>query len=738
MSNTSVHLDAVNRLAAQADAVGRLAQDSGGFAAVVAAFESRDPNAFRWVLERLDLVPYCELICEWVRIKLCALRCAEICVPIREETEAPSLQQFAQAVAHLSASEQALRRVVDALACGDGKDYDAALQELKLARFCHLICYWVCSVGYARICEIICRPGPTIASDALGELRTVGEVAGRLVKNAKALEVISSAAVALNCETLRLSISEAGFAPDCEIICRLICVWRSTLVCRELCEVPPPILTGVLAVEEAQNFALAARTLANQPRALGDLVSAVQNRDAKSYREIVTRFRLVPFCWQLCSWISSVTCYEFCICVCPAELYPFFTSIGSLLYETQVDSALPATGLTVGGTPLRATQAFWGTLRLNGVLPPTLGGQPYEYSFWYQPVKIASTNLSNPIGAGDTSITVTSSAPFPSPTPPHTFNAVIGSANGDYEIITVTAVSGTTWTVIRGRQGTTAAPAAAGAGILSGVAAAGQWTQIPENWIARTVIGIQELAVPPFARDVTVHGNLPGDLNIISFTPDGWIQVPQAAIQQGISLTGDMISLDTTQLPGFGPAFYADETGVSAGNPANHPLPTDLYFGIQMRVRPQGSNSSGTAAGTCSVVAIDNNLYNNVNHHPDWAGYNLPNQPAVVMVDIKELQAGGCAKLSKSLTVLFTASHPNLGPVSVTMTGPGGPYDFTLPTPIPETGDWYGVAIPPPGFQVAKLVPCAYLVTLGVNLLLTNGDVDFTETLVDQIAFCHT
>lgn len=120
MSNPSSSDNAVSRLASQSDAVGRLAQDSGGFAAVVAAFESKDANAFRWVLERLEMLPYCELICEWVRIKLCVLRCAEICGPVREDGEVPSLQQFARAVVHLSSNEKGLRRVVDAIACGDG------------------------------------------------------------------------------------------------------------------------------------------------------------------------------------------------------------------------------------------------------------------------------------------------------------------------------------------------------------------------------------------------------------------------------------------------------------------------------------------------------------------------------------------------------------------------------------------------------------------------------------------
>src|SRR5271168_571076 len=104
MSNVNLYEDAVSRLAAQSDAVGRLAQDSGGFAAVIAAFESKDANAFRWVLERLEMLPYCELICEWVRIKLCALRCAEICLPHRAQKEVPNLHKFANAAVKLASN----------------------------------------------------------------------------------------------------------------------------------------------------------------------------------------------------------------------------------------------------------------------------------------------------------------------------------------------------------------------------------------------------------------------------------------------------------------------------------------------------------------------------------------------------------------------------------------------------------------------------------------------------------
>ncbi len=226
----------------------------------------------------------------------------------------------------------------------------------------------------------------------------------------------------------------------------------------------------------------------------------------------------------------------------------------------------------------------------------------------------------------------------------------------------------------------------------------------------------------------------PGEL-VTTISPDGWIQVPQMndvfSAAGAFFPNGNLIELDSRTLAPFP---VADETGVSAGGPASHPLSTDLFFGLRMRVRQQGVPASEADAGTCGVVAINNTVYNNVTHHPEWDGGTVSGQLAVALIDIKELQGNGCAGITDSLTVLFTASHANLGGVSVSMIGPGGPYAFTLPTPVPETGDWYGVATPN-GWSLAALTPCAYIVNLSVNLLLTTGDSD-PLPLIDQIAFC--
>jgi hypothetical protein len=399
MANNSLYDSSVSQLTAQADAIGRLAQDSGGFAAVVAAFESEDPTALRWVLERLDLLSHCELICEWVRVKYSVLRCNEICRPVKESAELPSFSRFADAVVKLAGDEKALRRVVDAVSNGDADSYHAALAELKLEPFCYLFCRWVCLIVYERICRTVCSLEPIPLTDPAADIRAAGQVMKRLVANKKALSATGEAAAALDCEKTQATIAEVGLAGDCVIICGIICTWHSAWVCRELCDRPLPILAGPLAIEEARNFALAARPLVSQPRALFDLVSAVQSRDAKVYGAILTRYSLEDYCEQVCAWVGSVTCSEFCRCVCPSQAYqPMFQAIGNVQVLTDIaaNGTTNKPGLGFGGPGY----AFYSELQLNGSCPifsPLNSTTGMQYRFLYSTAPPTAAAPGSPI-----------------------------------------------------------------------------------------------------------------------------------------------------------------------------------------------------------------------------------------------------------------------------------------------------------------------------------------------------
>ncbi|HTS36476.1 MAG TPA: hypothetical protein VMH04_12430 [Candidatus Solibacter sp.] len=612
MSNASITSNAVSQLVSQSDAVGRLAQDNGGFAAAVAALESRDASAFRWVLERVEMLPYCESICEWIRIKLCTLRCAEICRPT-EVAEIPSLSQFARALVELSSNEKVLRRVVDAVACGDGREYQAALNELKLGEFCELICYWVCSVGYEEICRIVCRPEVVAVNSPVLALQAAGEVIAKVAKNQKVIDAISKAAKASDFDALQNAVSSIGLGDECHIICLLICIWWRVWVCRALCVVPPRIYTGQSAIEEAQSFALASRALAGQPRILGDLVSAAIERNAEAYQAIVNRFDLEPYCWQVCSWVVASICYGFCIRVCPppGDIIPLFTKVGCYLVGPPISDFNP------NGTTISGALAFTGTIPLIGLIPDGTATTALKYRFTYQ-------DYSGVI-------------PNPNPAVPITGAMVPATQIGTLEF--------QYWNGVMWLPGS----------VPFWVNNPGATATIPQEFGSPLTVSVNVDTDPSgWIQVPQLHDNSQGGTGL--FTPAG---------AQGL------IFLDTTKLTNevfdltTGTPLAAGDTMPAAA------LSQKPMFQINFEAQVVAT-SAPVSSNSLTAIALCNTSYKYI-QHPEWPGGQPPvTSPVVVSVDILELDSeGGCARLDDTIHVLYTAYHPYIGSCRVFVQGPG-------------------------------------------------------------------
>jgi len=274
------------------------------------------------------------------------------------------------------------------------------------------------------------------------------------------------------------------------------------------------------------------------------------------------------------------------------------------------------------------------------------------------------------------------------------------------------------------------------------VTAGGSYTQVALSQISAVEIGKWEIYAPAFPGDpnpvktkpYVVNGTPSPTVLVPGVTGDGWIQVPQQndvfSAAGNFAANGNMIGLITTSLNAWPPI---DLTGLSGGVSLSPSMfASDRIYSIRMWVREAGNPASAIVAGECARAAVDNTLYNNENHHPYWAGGVANGELAVYLLDILELKLAPCSELT-SLTVQFTAGHPNLGAVSVVMTGPGGPYNFTLPAAV--AGQQFGTATPVGGWTFSSLPPCAYLVTLSVQVLLTTGD-GVPDNRYDQIAFC--
>lgn len=367
-------------------------------------------------------------------------------------------------------------------------------------------------------------------------------------------------------------------------------------------------------------------------------------------------------------------CVELCLTEAPPppviEALPVFTHLGGYNYEDDVNSLPSQNGLTK-----TSGRAFYSNVRLNGVLPKTLNGQPMEYRFEVRELDASGTPL-------------------------------------------------------------------------------GPWTPVTLAQIAKTYIGKLERANPDFpgtslnpieAVDYVVGTPAADELAASTHTDahGDWIQVPQESSNPlgptgFFTPNGNMISLITGSLAPFATVDLETPGPLAAGQSATatgQPLVQNRHFAIRMMVREVGTAGPGTVAGTCQNVAVENTRYRTL-HHPAWMAQLKTSALAVAMVDVEELIVDGCSGIGDTLTVNYTAAHPNLGTISLTMTGPGGPYTLAL---TPNAGatppNQFGTATLAPPDSVGALAPCAYIVTLSVQVLLTTGD-SVPDNLIDQIAFC--
>lgn len=654
MPNRELEFDIIRDLLEESAAVGQLAAQDKLFNEAYLAYRKEDREKFQAILKELKLPVRCHLVCEWIRSKECFFHCHRFCGPPNFDQKPPDPRQVAEAVARILVDEKHAREIAGILQKGDVKAFQNFVKTHKLEPYCHVFCHWLCLVRYHLLCRWLCTIGPVERPDLAQEILTAAHAIEALLKHKKAFDQVLAASEAADAEKFAVALRDAGLYHFCRFICIWFCSWRCMWVCLRFCR-PFKLPEIKDEVREALEFAKAMQPLVQHPADLLALNAALRAGNSEEFAALLKRLKLDRYCIQLCHWICVLRCRVFCFeGPCGHEgLYPQFTSIGGYDYNADINSAVGGNGLTkVDG------RAFFSILRLNGILPQTLGGQPMEYRFETAPTD-ALGNL------------------------------------------------------------------------------AGGWTPVLPGQIARTVIGHWEHFVPlpvPHVqtKKYTVNGAVGPNELVATIAPDGWIKVPQEndfmAPAGAFSSNGDMIELISKSLAPF---TSKSEAGVLAGGAPAHPLVQDVYFAIRMRVR--STAVAETDGGTCTHIAVDNTLYDNITLHPDWDGGLQPaGQFAVRMLDIAELIAHPCSLIINNLTVQFTAAHPNLGGVNVHMDGPGGPYAFTLPAA--GTGEWFGIATPN-GWTVATLTPCAYLITLQVNLLLTDGD-NYPDPVYDQIAFC--
>ena len=222
---------------------------------------------------------------------------------------------------------------------------------------------------------------------------------------------------------------------------------------------------------------------------------------------------------------------------------------------------------------------------------------------------------------------------------------------------------------------------------------------------------------------------------------DGWIAVPQAS-NFAPNINGVLLGLNTASLNGDTVNMAGLVQGQSTTTIAL--LRQNRFFKIRMRKREAGNAASEVTAGVSNSVAMFNTVYQNVPQFGSWMPQ-ISSERGVACVDIQEMIGGGggtgCTPITNALHVNYTAANPNMGGVSLTLYGPGGPYSIQNVSPVSSVAETFGTATelhnPALLVPVSALDKCAYTVWLSVELKLTNGEHQHSN-IEDWLSFCKS
>jgi hypothetical protein len=386
MPDQDLELDVFRDLMEEADIIGRLAEDEKAFLSISAAFEAGDRKAYQAILKEVGLIRRCELVCEWLRIKHCVLRCIRLCGPPPVITRTPNPRTLAQAFVRVTSDEKAVRRLAQAIEKGDPAAFKRIVREYKLEPICHLFCHWVCHIHYRLVCRWVCHPDLRVRPDLVTELQAAGAALGALLERKRVFDGAVAASNAGNAARLGKLLEAAGLFDFCHYICFFFCSWRCVFVCLNLCR-HFPVVAIEDPIRESYAFAKVTAELARRPAELERLSAAVGAGDLKGFIGIVDELRLQRFCIQLCHWLCFLRCRRFCILVCPPIFnHPWFTHVGDFDIYGDID---PGTGLTnkAQGGHGGPDFGFFGCLKLRGFCPkysPAFPGQQMAYRFVFQ------------------------------------------------------------------------------------------------------------------------------------------------------------------------------------------------------------------------------------------------------------------------------------------------------------------------------------------------------------------
>jgi hypothetical protein len=232
-----------------AEVVARVTEDEELVELLATAIQERDSDAWRELIEKQKLEPFCHLLCHWACMVRCRLVCGYVCGPVGGHRAhlIPELVAAGRALRVLLEHEREFAAVVEAVEAQDCDRLRTVLGGLKLDVDCFVICEWFCSWRCLRICLTLCRPFPLERVDiSVKEMWEFAQVVGRL-SGESALEELAGAVFREDAEAYGSLVKKLQLERFCIQLCHWFCFFRCRVFCRCVCRPPfdNPLFTHV-------------------------------------------------------------------------------------------------------------------------------------------------------------------------------------------------------------------------------------------------------------------------------------------------------------------------------------------------------------------------------------------------------------------------------------------------------------------------------------------------------------
>ena len=164
-----------------------------------------------------------------------------------------------------------------------------------------------------------------VPETSIQDLQKTSAVIEKLAANPQAFSAAYDAYKVSDAAKFEAALGKAGVAEECHIVCTFFCRKHCVGLCKKFCTEPNTRevdAAGVLA------YAKAVGPLFRDEAIVKSFLEIMVSEDVKAWAEIIKKYQLGPFCYQLCALLFSWRCRKTCHELCPAK--PLITRIGSI------------------------------------------------------------------------------------------------------------------------------------------------------------------------------------------------------------------------------------------------------------------------------------------------------------------------------------------------------------------------------------------------------------------------